>query len=129
MNYAKLIDGQPRILAGAHNIANATETQLAEYAAAHGYKPYRPTPAPETPAHHGYAETEEEITYAWTPYTAEELRPLRVAELREKLASTDYVAAKLAEVDGAERATMLEEYADTLAARRKWRAEINEIQQ
>lgn len=37
--YAKLIDGAPRILAGAHNIANATEAQLAEYAAAHGYKP------------------------------------------------------------------------------------------
>ncbi len=129
MTYAKLIDGAPRIMLGAHNIANATEAQLAEYAAAHGYKPYRPTPAPETPAHHGYAETAEEITDTWTPYTAAELAPLRAAELREKLAATDYVAAKLAEVDGAARTALLAEYADTLAARRAWRAEINKLEQ
>lgn len=128
-NYANLIDGAPRILRGAHNIANATEAQLAEYAAEHGYKPYRAVPAPAGYYHHGYAETAEEITDIWTPYTAAELAPLRAEELREKLAATDYVAAKLAEADGEERAALLAEYADTLAARRAWRAEINELEQ
>lgn len=127
--YAKLTDGQLTTLQNVPNIMGAKEHHFAAYAAAHGYKPYRPAPAPETPAHHGYAETAEDITDVWTPYTAEELAPLRVAELREKLASTDYVAAKLAEADGAARNALLAEYADTLAARRAWRAEINTLQQ
>lgn len=128
--YAKLTNaGQLDVLRNVPNIMGAKEHHFAAYAAAHGYKPYRAVPAPDGYYHHGYAETAEDITDVWTPYTAEELRPLRAEELREKLASTDYVAAKLAEVEGAERAALLAEYADTLAARRAWRAEINTLQQ
>ena len=47
----------------------------------------------------------------------------RVAELRKKLADTDYKALKYAE--GELSAT---EYAPVLEARREWRAEINAIQ-
>lgn len=127
--FAKLIDGQLTTLHNVPNIMGAKEHHFAAYAAAHGYKPYRAVPSPGGYYHHGYAETAEEIADVWTPYTAAELAPLRVAELQEKLAATDYVAAKLAEADGEERTALLAEYAETLAARRAWRAEINTLQQ
>lgn len=51
----------------------------------------------------------------------------RVAELKANLAKTDYVAWKLAEVDGDARQAMLDEYADVLAQRQAWRDEINTL--
>lgn len=47
----------------------------------------------------------------------------RIAELREMLAATDYVAAKIAEGSATH-----EEYANVIARRRAWRAEINELE-
>lgn len=46
-----------------------------------------------------------------------------IAQLKQKLAETDYIAAKLAE-----GAATTEEYADELAQRAAWRARINELE-
>lgn len=67
--YAKLIDGQPRFLRGAHNIANATEAQLAEYAAARGYMPLETSPAPGIYYTEGWENTPAAIRNTWTPWT------------------------------------------------------------
>lgn len=46
-----------------------------------------------------------------------------IAELKQKLAETDYISAKIAE-----GAATREEYAEKLAERAKWRARINELE-
>ena len=46
-----------------------------------------------------------------------------IAELKSKLAATDYIAAKIAE-----GAATREEYAEELAERAAWRARINELE-
>jgi hypothetical protein len=53
----------------------------------------------------------------------EEGKLARISELKRLLTETDYVVIKLAE-DEASR----EEYADILAQRKLWRAEINELE-
>ena len=62
---------------------------------------------------------------------AERKRQERIAELRQSLEETDYVALKLAEVvaekDEEALAEMLEEYADVLANRKAWREELSEL--
>ena len=55
--------------------------------------------------------------------TEEELKQARIAELKAKLADTDYIVIKLAE-DAASRS----EYAKELEQRAAWRAEINELE-
>ena len=47
---------------------------------------------------------------------------LEIAELKRKLAETDYISAKIAE-----GAATKDEYADKLAERADWRARINEL--
>ena len=54
---------------------------------------------------------------------AEEKRQNCIAELKNLLIATDYVAAKIAEGSAA-----VEEYAAVIARRRAWRAEINELE-
>ena len=53
----------------------------------------------------------------------EELSQQKIYELKTKLADTDYVAIKIAE--GSATAS---EYADVIAQRKAWRAEINELE-
>lgn len=48
---------------------------------------------------------------------------LEIAELKQKLAETDYISAKIAE-----GAATREEYMDKLAERASWRAKINELE-
>ncbi len=48
---------------------------------------------------------------------------IEISDLKEKLAETDYISAKIA--DGA---ATREEYADKLAERAAWRARINELE-
>ena len=62
--------------------------------------------------------------------TAEEIAKLpttapeeRIAELKEKLAETDYIACKIAE-----GVATKEEYAEAIEQRQIWREEINELQ-
>ena len=48
---------------------------------------------------------------------------MRIVELKRNLAKTDYMAIKYAEGE-----LSAEEYAETLAKRRAWRAEINDLE-
>lgn len=53
----------------------------------------------------------------------------RIAELKQYLAETDYIANKLIEaVDETELQDLKEKYADTLKKRREARAEINQME-
>ena len=54
---------------------------------------------------------------------AAEEKAQKIAELKQKLADTDYIAAKIAE-----GAATKEEYADVLVQRQAWREEINELE-
>lgn len=59
----------------------------------------------------------------WVEYTDEEYAEGRIAELKQLLADTDYVAAKIAE-----GAATREDYVDVLAQRQVWRDEINALE-
>lgn len=48
---------------------------------------------------------------------------IEISDLKEKLAETDYISAKIAE-----GAATREEYADKLAERASWRTKINELE-
>ena len=53
----------------------------------------------------------------------------RIAELKQYLSDTDYIANKLIEaIDDAELQDLKEKYADTLKKRREARAEINQLE-
>ena len=58
----------------------------------------------------------------WVAYTEQEYAEGRMAELKQLLADTDYIAAKIAE-----GAATREEYADVIAQRQEWRDEINAL--
>ena len=53
----------------------------------------------------------------------------RISELKQRLVETDYVAMKLSEVEGEERAELLNTYADVLAERKAAREEINRLEE
>ena len=55
--------------------------------------------------------------------TEEEIKQMRIAELKKLLASTDYTVIKIAE-----GAATAEDYADVIAQRQTWRAEINRLE-
>lgn len=55
--------------------------------------------------------------------TPEELKQREIAELKAKLAATDYVVIKIAEGSATP-----EEYADIIEQRRQWRERINELE-
>lgn len=63
--------------------------------------------------------TEEEIKAS----TIEIPKETQIADLKQKLADTDYISCKIA--DGA---ATREEYADILAQRQEWRKEINKLE-
>ena len=54
--------------------------------------------------------------------TDEELKQLQIAELKQKLLSTDYLAIKYAEGE-----LTADEYAETKAQRQEWRNQLNEL--
>ena len=58
-----------------------------------------------------------------TQPTEEELKQTRITELKQLLSQTDYVVIKIAEGEATK-----EEYAEILAQRKEWRAEINSLQ-
>ena len=52
----------------------------------------------------------------------------RIQELKAKLFATDYIACKIIEaLDYSEQAYLKEKYADVIAKRRQWRAELNDL--
>lgn len=58
----------------------------------------------------------------WVEYSPEEYAEGRISELKQLLADTDYIAAKIAE-----GAATREDYADVIAQRQAWRDEINAL--
>lgn len=66
--YAKIESGALRLMGRVPNISNATDAQVAEYAAAHGFKELVETPAPGRYYRKGYAEEEAAITETWTAW-------------------------------------------------------------
>lgn len=90
---------------------------------------------------------EQEITdvfeyFLYTPYTAEELeqiatekaeaeRQRQIAELKQKLAETDYVITKMSEYNVSSTAIPeadAERYAGIIEQREQWRKQINELE-
>lgn len=61
--------------------------------------------------------------------TKEEIAQARISELKQRLVETDYVAMKLSEVEGEERAALLNTYAGVLAERKAAREEINRLEE
>lgn len=55
--------------------------------------------------------------------TEEEIKQMRITELKKLLASTDYTVIKIAE-----GVATAEDYADVIAQRQAWRAEINRLE-
>lgn len=55
--------------------------------------------------------------------TEEEIKERRIANLKQLLADTDYVVIKIAE-----GSATVEQYADIIAKRQEWRAEINKLE-
>ena len=66
---------------------------------------------------------EYEDVYRYVPYTAAERAKMRIEVLKAQLAETDYAVIKIAE--GAATAA---DYADLIAQRQVWRAEINNLE-
>lgn len=58
----------------------------------------------------------------------EEMKAIRIGELRTKLQETDYISCKIIEaLDYSEQADLKEKYADVIQQRREWRAELNDL--
>jgi hypothetical protein len=55
--------------------------------------------------------------------THEEIKASRIAELKQKLAETDYIVLKIAEGSATKK-----EYSEKIAQRQEWRTEINDIE-
>lgn len=66
--YAKLEAGALQIMERVPNIINPTDTQRAEYAAAHGFKELRRTEKPGRYYAQGWHETAKLITETWTAW-------------------------------------------------------------
>ena len=126
-SFFKLIDGRLQRLDRIPHVSNAGQQALAAYAQQHGFLPYVSVPMPQDGGryYHEFRQDADAIRDVWSPVT--QTAAERIGELKQALAETDYVAAKLAEVDGEERATMLAEYAEVLEKRRAWRREIGEL--
>ena len=76
---------------------------------------------PGEPAKEAWDEYED--IQRFVKYTESEIAIRKIEELKQQLSSTDYVALKI--VEGA---ATLEDYADIIAQRSKWRAEINTLE-
>lgn len=71
-------------------------------------------------AKEAYDEYEDILRYV--PFTQEELNNIRISDLKQQLADTDYTIIKI--VEGS---STLAECADVIAQRRAWRKEINDL--
>lgn len=76
---------------------------------------------PAVEAKEAWDEYEDILRYV--EYTKEELAEQKIRELKQNLFDTDYVAIKIAE-----GAATLDEYAQIVAQRAEWRAEINKLE-
>lgn len=59
-----------------------------------------------------------------------DITPILIQKLRMNLASTDYIVTKIAEAETQEEQQAIrQQYADILALRKEWRAQINELEE
>lgn len=70
-----------------------------------------------------YADEDYETVRRYIRIPDEEIRARKIETLKRKLSDSDYCAAKIAE-----GSATAEEYAELIARRRAWRAEINELE-
>lgn len=80
--YAKLESGALRVMGRVPNISNPTDTQVAEYAAAHGFKELRRATQPGRYYAQGWRETAKLITETWTAWELEEAKADALRELQ-----------------------------------------------
>ena len=114
-----------RILVARHDAIEAVEEVshyevIAEYEGG-GKDVQRVIDVPGTAARDAWDEYED--VYRYVPYTAAERAKMRIEVLKAQLAETDYAVIKIAE--GAATAA---DYADLIAQRQTWRAEINDLE-
>ena len=114
-----------RILVAHHDAIEAVEEVshyevIAEYEGG-GKDVQRVIDVPGTAARDAWDEYED--VYRYVPYTAAERAKMRIEVLKAQLAETDYTVIKIAE--GAATAA---DYADLIAQRQMWRAEINDLE-
>lgn len=114
-----------RILVAHHDAIEAVEEVshyevIAEYEGG-GKDVRRVVDIPGTAARDAWDEYED--VYRYVPYTAAERAKMRIEVLKAQLAETDYAVIKIAE--GAATAA---DYADLIAQRQEWRAEINDLE-
>lgn len=114
-----------RILVAHHDAIEAVEEVshyevIAEYEGG-GKDVQRVIDVPGTAARDAWDEYED--VYRYVPYTAAERANMRIEVLKVQLAETDYAVIKIAE--GAATAA---DYADLIAQRQTWRAEINDLE-
>lgn len=57
-----------------------------------------------------------------------EINAQKVAELKQKLADSDYAIIKIAEATAEEAVALREKYAQVIADRKAWREEINQLE-
>lgn len=115
-----------RILAQHHDAVEAVEAQghyetIAEYPKTGGKEVKWVVDVPAVEAKDAYDEYED--IYRYVPYTETELAQRRIDELKQKLLETDYAVIKIAE-----GAATVDEYAEVITNRSKWREEINELE-
>lgn len=82
--YAKLESGALRVMGRVPNISNATDAQVAEYAAAHGFKELITTPQPGRFYTNGYEEGESSITEVWTPIPLEAAKKQALSIIQQR---------------------------------------------
>lgn len=70
-----------------------------------------------------WADEDYETIQRYVVIPEEERRDERIAQLKQQLSDTDYAVIKIAE-----GAATAEEYADIIAQRQAWRAEINQLE-
>lgn len=83
--YAKLEAGALRMMERVPNISNPTDTQRAEYAAAHGFKELRRTTQPGRYYAQGWHETAKLITETWTAWELGEAKKNALAVVQGRL--------------------------------------------
>lgn len=65
-----------------------------------------------------------ETIQRFVAFTEDQSNALRISELKRRLSDTDYCIVKIAE-----GSATFEEYAETIENRKKWRREINDIEE
>ena len=83
--YAKLESGALRVMGRVPNICNPTETRVAAYAAAHGFKELVAVDAPGRYYRKGYAETAAAITETWEPWGLDEAKTHALGTVQDRL--------------------------------------------